>query len=255
MQLLHEFLTNLSIPQLAIPQVFKDLVFDYLLYLVELTFSFDLRQIKAFLFSLLNYLVFHLLLEMFYLINQRCRLNNPVVFIINHQFRFNVFFINYFYSIRFTHFHLLILAVLLSVKFLDYFDHCFARYPFIRTELDFFILNLQFNLLLISLSMNYQQIEIISVPLRYLYFDFKLNLNLIYFYFLAFYYVQELHLLIKLMNSISVVFVRYRLLLFTSLNNQSIFMLFLYFIYSFINFKDQSEVKVKQRLKIILSYI
>ena len=50
---------NLFIPLSIIPQVFKDLVFDFLLYLFELTFSHDLHQIMVFLFSLINYWVHH----------------------------------------------------------------------------------------------------------------------------------------------------------------------------------------------------
>lgn len=48
MQLLHVLLFNLFALSLIIPQVFKDLVFGYLLYLIELTFSFVLHQIMVF---------------------------------------------------------------------------------------------------------------------------------------------------------------------------------------------------------------
>ena len=126
-----------------------DLGFDYLLYLVELTFSFVLHQIMVFLFSLINYVVCHSLLEMFCLLNQHFRLNNHAVFIINHLFQVNAFFMNC-YSF---HFHLLVWGDLLTVEFL--FNHFVASYLQTRKVHDSFIWNCQFIHLIINRYRNY----------------------------------------------------------------------------------------------------
>ena len=138
---------NLFIPLLIIPQVFKDLVFDFLLFLFELTFSLDLHQIMVFLFSLINYWVYHSWLEMSCLINQHYHLNNHVIFIINHLFQVNAFFINSYHS------HLLIWVELLTVKFL--FNHLVAKFLQRGIALGSFILNSQFIPLIINRWKNY----------------------------------------------------------------------------------------------------
>jgi len=122
MQPLHVILFNLFTPLWIIPQVFKDLVFNYPLYLFELAFSLSLHLIMVFLFSSINYLVCHSWLEMFRQLNQRFHSNNHEVFIINHLFQV----ISFFKHDYFFHFHLLIYLYHLISEFL--FNHLMASY-------------------------------------------------------------------------------------------------------------------------------